>query len=129
MPESSPLAENKQISTAAVPVAGRSSGTRLPAREQELFATENSPRAATSRSTSLDDVETPAVAGSTTTMSWATAEADALVREMEASTMFCAMVIWGTVLEVELSGLRTWTGMLPTAATSAGEIGAVHAVT
>ena len=78
---------------------------------------------------SLFGLETPAVVGSTTTMSWATADWEPLVSGMGVSEIFCATVMRETMFDVELSGLRTWTGMLPIAATSAGEIGAVHAIT
>src|SRR5436305_2746510 len=109
MPASSPLAEKRQMSAAVAPVGGRASGIGLPASEQELLATEKTPRAAMSRSTSLFGLETPAVVGSTTTMSWATADWEPLVSGMGVSEIFCATVMRETMFDVELSGLRTWT--------------------
>src|SRR5260370_6531871 len=85
MPVSSALAEKRQMSVAATPEAGRCNGMGFPAREQELVAVEKTPRAATLRSTSAFGMETPAVGGSTTMMSWAVAEGALLGREMIAS--------------------------------------------
>src|SRR5579871_44007 len=66
---SSPLCEKTQISEAVAPLGGRISSKGFPARVQELFEVLNEPRAATFKSTSLFVCETPAVVGSTTTMS------------------------------------------------------------
>src|SRR5579864_4919634 len=66
---SRPLAEKRQISAVATPEDGRSSGNGFPAREQESLRVENAPRAATFKSRSLPGSETPAVVGSTTTIS------------------------------------------------------------
>src|SRR5216683_905446 len=52
-------------------LAGRSNVTGFPASEHELFVVENAPSAATFKSRSLPGTETPAVVGSTTTMSFA----------------------------------------------------------
>src|SRR6266849_10418576 len=126
---SRPLAEKRQRSAAASPVAGRCKATGFPASEQELLAVEKTPSAATFRSTSALGREAPAVVGSTTTMSFVVAEGAALVSEMISSEALGAATIRGTLLEVELSGLRTWTERLPGAETSAAVTGAVHSVT
>src|SRR5216684_2900234 len=102
---SRPLAEKRQRSAAASPVAGRCKATGFPASEQELLAVEKTPSAATLRSTS------------------------ALVREMISSEGLGAVIIRERLLEVVLSGLRTWTERLPGAETSAAMTGAVHSVT
>src|SRR6266436_5088631 len=126
---SRPLAEKRQMSTAASPVAGRCRGTGFPASEQELLAVENAPRAATLGSTSALGRETPAVVGSTTTISFAVAEGVALVSGMTSSEVLGAATIRETLLEAVLSGLRTWTERLPGVETSAAVTGAVHSVT
>src|SRR6266478_4736011 len=112
---SRPLAEKRQRSAAASPVAGRRKATGFPASEQELLAMEKAPSAA--------------VVGSTRTMSFVVAEGAALVREMISSEGLGAATTRETLLEVELSGLRTWTKRLPGAETSAEVTGAVHSVT
>src|SRR5258707_15384287 len=66
---SRPLAEKRQMSATATPVAARCKATGFPASEQELLAVENAPRAATFRSTSALGRETPAGGGAATTMS------------------------------------------------------------
>src|SRR5258707_8566603 len=76
------LAEKRQMSATATPVAGRCKATGFPASEQELLAVEKAPRAATFRSTSALGRETPAVEGATTTMSLDVAERVALGRGM-----------------------------------------------
>src|SRR5216683_6431437 len=110
-------------------LAGRSNGTGFPASEHELFAVENSPSAATFKSRSLPGTETPAVVGSTTTMSFAVAAGATLDNEITSSELFCAATISETLLEVVASGLRICTATLPTETTSAGVTGAVHSVT
>src|ERR1700687_64700 len=126
---SRPLAEKRQMSAAASPVAGRGRGTGFPASEQELLAVEKTPRAATLRSTSALGRETPAVVGSTTTMSFVLAEGAAVVSEMTSSEVLGAATTRERLLEVVASGLRTWTERLPNAETSAAVTGAVHSVT
>src|SRR6266852_1403598 len=126
---SRPLAEKRHMSAAASPAAGRGRGTGFPASEQELVAVEKTPSAATFRSTSAVGRETPAVVGSTTTMSFVEAEGAALASEMTSSEALRAATIRETLLEVVLSGLRIWTERLPGAETSAAMTGAVHSVT
>src|SRR5260370_14728024 len=126
---SRPLAEKRQMSAAATPLAGRCNGTGFPASEQELVAVEKAPRAATLRSTSAFGRDTPAVVGSTTMMSWAVAEGAPLVREMIASAVLGAITIREALFEVVPSGLRTWTERFPGTETSAAVTGAVHSVT
>src|SRR6267143_3499548 len=123
---SRPLAEKRQMSATATPVAGRCKATGFPASEQELLAVKKAPRAATFRSTSAWRRDAPAVEGSTTTMSLDVAEGAALVREMISSDGLRAATMRETLLEVELSGLRTWTERLPAVETSAAVTGAVH---
>src|SRR6266851_4441545 len=122
-------AEKRHMSAAASPAAGRGRGTGFPASEQELVAVEKTPSAATLRSTSALGRETPAVVGSTTTMSFVEAEGAALVSEMTSSEALRAATIRETLLEVVLSGLRIWTERLPGVETSAAMTGAVHSVT
>src|SRR5260370_37737419 len=129
MPVSSPLAEKREMSVAATPEGGRCNGMGFQAREQELVAVEKTPRAATLRSTSAFGMETPAVVGSTTMMSWAVAEGALLVREMIASAVLGAITMRETLLEVVAFGLRTWMERFPGRATSAAVTGAVHCVT
>jgi hypothetical protein len=106
------------MSAAASPVAGRGKDTGFPASEQELLAVEKTPRAATSRSTSAFGRETPAVVGSTTMMSLPTAVGAAAVREIVSSEAFGTITPRETLLDVDVSGLRTWTERLPAAARS-----------
>src|SRR5258707_7887618 len=120
---SRPLAENKQMSAATTPVAGRCKGTGFPASEHELAVVEKTPRAATFRSTSAFGRETPAVGGSTTMMSLAVAAGAALGREMISSEGFGAATRRETLLGVVPSGVRTWTGGLPRADTTAAANG------
>src|SRR5258708_16411305 len=121
---SRPVAEKRQMSAAAAAVEGRCKGTGFPASEQELLAVEKAARAAAFRSTSAFGSETPAVVGSTTTMSLAVAEGAAAVREIISSETFGAMTLRETLLDVELSGLRIWTERLPGAERSAAVTGA-----
>src|SRR5260370_41527418 len=104
---SRPLAEKRQMSAAATPVAGRCNGTGFPASEQELVAVEKTPRAATLRSTSAFGRETPAVVGSTTMMSWAVAEGAPLVREMIGSAGLGAIWQREKLVEGGPDGVRT----------------------
>src|SRR5277367_6345201 len=66
---SKPDCEKRQMSAAEIPFAGRKMGIALPARLQVFVAVTYNPRAATSRSRLLREVSTPALVGSTTTMS------------------------------------------------------------
>src|SRR5260370_25026565 len=110
---SRPVAEKRQMSAAATPLAGRCNGTGFPASEQELVAVEKTPRAATLRSTSAFGRETPAVVGSTTMMSWAVAEGAPLVREMIASAVVGAITMKETLLEAVPSRFLTLTQRVP----------------
>src|SRR5882757_4041358 len=110
---SSPLAEKRQMSAAAIPLGGRSNGTGFPASEHELVMVENAPSAATFKSTPAFGKETPAVVGSTTMMSLAVAVGAALVSVMSSSNTLGAATIRETLLEVVLSGLRIWTERFP----------------
>src|ERR1700676_1659646 len=129
MPVSRPLAEKRQMSAAASPVAGRCRGTGFPASEQELATVENTPKAATFRSTSALGSETPAGVGSTTMMSLAWAEGARPVSEITSSEAFGATTIRRTLFEVVSFGLRICTERLPGFETSAALTGAVHSVT
>jgi len=62
-------------------------------------------------------------------MSLVLEEGAALVSEISSSEALGAATISGTLLDVELSGLRIWTERLPALATSPGATGAVHCVT
>src|SRR5271170_4691319 len=125
---SKPLSENRQMSAGEVPLAGRSSTTGLPVNAQELFAGEKVPSASTFRSTSLPGTDTPAVEGSTTTISSAVAAGAALVSEMISSEPLGAPTTSKTTLDSVPTGSCTCTVRLPAAATSAGVTGAVHSV-
>src|SRR5260370_39629306 len=96
---SRPLAEKRQMSATATPVAGRCKATGFPASEQELLAVENAPRAATFRSTSALGRETPAVEGATTTMSLGVAGGAALGRGGSLSDGLRAGTVRGALLE------------------------------
>src|SRR5712671_96616 len=126
---SSPLAEKRQMSAAAIPLGGRSNGTGFPASEHELVMVENAPSAATFKSTPAFGKGTPAVVGSTTMMSLAVAVGAALVSVMSSSNTLGAATIRETLLEVVLSGLWIWMERFPALATSTGVTGAVHSVT
>src|SRR5258707_12984811 len=110
MLESRPLAEKRQMSATATPVAGRCKATGFPASEQELLAVEKAPRAATFRSTSALGRETPAVEGATTTMSLDVAGGVGVGRGMILPEGLRGATVKGTLLGGGLSGLRTWTG-------------------
>src|SRR5258708_16462912 len=104
---SRPLAENKQMSAATTPVAGRCKGTGFPASEHELAVVEKTPRAATFRSTSAFGRETPAVVGATTMMSFAVAEGGALGRgRISAEVLGCGREC-DTLVEGVQFGLST----------------------
>src|SRR5579872_6602409 len=82
---SNPLSEKTQTSNVVLPLAGRCRGIGLPESAQELFVTENMPSAATLMSTSLPCALTPAVVGSTTTMSLPVAVGEALLSAIHRS--------------------------------------------
>src|SRR5260370_22783878 len=107
---SRPLAEKRQMSATATPVAGRCKATGFPASEQELLAVENAPRAATFRSTSALGRETPAGEGATTTMSLDVAGGGGLVREMISSDGLGAATVGGTRVEGVWAGVPKWAG-------------------
>src|SRR5271157_1221223 len=117
---SRPLEEKTQRSAVAEPDAGRARTTGFPASVQELAAVEKKPSAATSRSTLAPGADTPAVVGSTTTMSRPSAEGEDDVSEMTSSFVEGATMTTETWLDAELSGLRIWMGRVPEAAMSAG---------
>src|SRR5260221_14077444 len=106
---SSPLAEKRQMSAAATPVAGRCRATGFPASEHELVIVEKAPRAARFKSTPAFGIETAAVVGSKTTMSLPVADGAALVSDMSSSGTLGAAMMRGTLLEMVLSGLWIWT--------------------
>src|SRR5690348_12265928 len=123
---SNPLCEKRQMSAVAVPVAGRCSGTGLPPSAQELVAVENAPSAATLRSRSLPEEETPAVVGSTTTMPLPVAAGDELVRVMTSSEGLGGTTTSDTAFDVAPLGFWIWIETLPGRATSVAVTGAVH---
>src|SRR5882757_2760870 len=102
MPVSRPLAEKRQMSAAATPLAGRCRATGFPASEHELAMVENAPRAATFKSTPAFGKETPAVVGSTTMMSLPLAVGAALVSEISSSEILGAATIREALLDVLL---------------------------
>src|SRR5579863_4559726 len=104
---SSPLSENTQRSKVELPLAGLCSATGLPESEQELFSTENMPSAATLMSTSLPCALTPAVVGSTTTMSFPVADGELLLRAITSSEAFGMATTRKTALELLPSGFST----------------------
>src|ERR1700747_2140660 len=87
---SSPLCEKTHTSAVPAPLDGRTNGTGLPASVQELLVVLNAPSAATFRSISDPVVETPAVVGSTTTMSFPVALGAPLDSVITANDVFCA---------------------------------------
>jgi len=125
---SKPLSEKRQRSAALLPPAGRCSVTGFPARVQTLFAVENGPMAATSRSTSSSAVEMPAVVGSTTTMFCPVATGAAVVSGMEASEEFGGATTSSTTLLCVLPGFCTWMETAPATETSPAVTGAMHSV-
>src|SRR5579863_2674290 len=129
MPVSSPRSENTQRSKVELPLAGLCSATGLPESEQELFATENMPSAATLMSTSLPCALTPAVVGSTTTMSLPVAFGETALNAMTSSDAFGMATTRETPLDFVPSGFWTWTETFPAMETSTPDTGAVHCVT
>src|SRR5215475_13166030 len=125
---SNPACENKQMSTLDVPLDGRANRTGLPVSAHELFAVENKPIAATFRSSGFPADETPAVVGSTATMSFAVAPGVAALNEIASSPALGTGTIRETAFELEPSGFRTCMLTLPLTATSPAVIAAVHSV-
>src|SRR2546423_7003094 len=106
MPLSSPLAEKTQMSAVAVPLAGRCSTTRFPAKEQEFVTVEKAPNAATFRSTSAPETDTPAVVGSTTTIVFPVTSGAVLVKKMVSSEAFGAITTSDAAFDVAPFGFR-----------------------
>src|SRR5712664_41163 len=101
---SKPLCEKTQMSAVEVPLAGRGNGIALPPSVQELFVVENAPSAATSRSKSFPGTETPAVVGSTTTVSLPLAAGAALLSAITSSELFGAASTSNTAFDFLPSG-------------------------
>src|SRR6266852_1381122 len=112
---SRPLAEKMQRSKVETPDAGRANRAGLPASVQELFTVEKIPRAATFRSTSAPGCETPAVAGSTTTMSFPLASGVAGVKAIASSAPPGAATTIATLFDGVPSGFRNCTDRFPAA--------------
>src|SRR5271168_2054954 len=125
---SSPLSEKMQMSAVVVPLAGLVSGTGFPASVQELLEVEKAPSAATFRSTSFPPALTPAVVGSTTTMSCPVAAGVVLLSEIASSEVFGAATASETTLDVVPPGFWICTVTFPATATSVAVTGAVHCV-
>src|SRR5229473_5938712 len=123
---SSPLCEKRQMSAVEVPLAGRGSGIALPPSVQELFAVLNVPSAATFKSRSLPGTVTPAVVGSTTTMSFPVAAGALLPSAITSSEMLGTATISATAFDFVPFGFCICMDTLPAAATSAAVTGAVH---
>src|SRR5579885_452026 len=123
---SNPLCEKRQMSAAEVPLAGRLSTTGFPVSEQVFVAVANAPTAATFKSTLLPGDETPAVVGSTTTMSLPVAFGAPLVNAICSSEGLGAATTSATTLDFVPSGFCACTVMLPALATSAAVTGAAH---
>src|SRR5216683_1696459 len=123
---SSPLCEKRQMSAVEVPLAGRGSGIALPPSVQELFAVLNVPSAATFKSRSLPGTETPAVVGSTTTMSLPVAAGALLLSAITSSETYGAATISATAFDFVPFGFCICTATLPAAATSAAVTVAVQ---
>src|SRR5882672_12961628 len=123
---SCPLCEKMQMSEVVVPLVGRCKGIALPPSVHALLAVLNCPNAPTFGSTSLPGTETPAVVGSTTTMSFPVATGALPLRAITSSETFGATTISTTAFEDLPPGLWIWTDKLPATATSAAVTGAVH---
>ena len=106
---SRPLSENRQTSAVAMPLPGRCRSTGFPVSEHELFVVEKFPSAARFKSTSLPGTDTPAVVGSTTTMSFAIAEGTLPVSRMLSSELFGGATTSETAFDLALFGFRTCT--------------------
>src|SRR5215475_8824590 len=125
---SRPLCEKIQISAVEAPIAGRTSGIGFPASVHELFAALNAPIAATFKSTSPFGCETPAVVGSTTTMSLSIAVGTFAVSGNESLDPSNARRTNEMAFDFVPSGFCTCTETLPADCVSVGVTGAVHSV-
>src|SRR5258708_33416709 len=96
---SNPLCEKTQTSAVAVELAGRCKGIALPPNAHVLLLVTNKPSAATFKSRLLPGTETPAVVGSTTTMSLPAAAGAALLRAITSSEAFGAAIIRDTAFD------------------------------
>src|SRR2546425_5419601 len=123
---SNPLCEKRQMSAVDVPLAGRTTGIALPPSVHELLAVENTPSAATFKSRSLPATDTPAVVGSTTTMSLPVALGAALLSVITSSEAFGAATTREITFDFVPSGFWIWMETFPAAATSVAVTGAVH---
>src|ERR1700680_4577729 len=123
---SSPLCEKRQTSTVATLLCGRVSITGLPPSVQELFIAEKMPSAATSKSTSLPGTDTPAVVGSTTTMSLPETSGAPALNEITSSDALGTATTNDTAFDSAPPGFCTCTLTLPASATSAAVTGAIH---
>src|SRR5947209_8739131 len=117
------LCENTQMSAEAIPLTGRCSETGLPPSVQLFVAVTNVPSAATLISRLNPGSSSPAVVGSTTTMSFSVALGTALVKEIWSVPFPGAATTKATALETLPSALCICTEMLPACATSAGVTG------
>src|SRR5260370_9518498 len=116
---SNPLCEKMQTSAVAVPLLGRCNEIALPPRVHVLLLVTNGPNAATFKSRSLAGTETPAVVGSTTTMSFPVAAGNALLSAITSSETFGAATISDTAFDFVPLGFLIFTDKLPVASTSA----------
>src|SRR6266849_2577143 len=123
---SNPLCEKRQMSAVAVPLAGRCNGMGFPPRVQELFTVENTPSAATFKSRSRPGEETPAVVGSTTTMSFPVAPGAELLSAITSSEGFGGATTSDTAFDFVPFGFCICTETFPAIATSVAVTGAVH---
>src|ERR1700687_3360589 len=96
---SSPLCEKIQISAVEVPLAGRYSGIALPPSVHVLLAVMHVPHAPTCNSTSFPGTGTPAVVGSTTTMSFPVAAGALLLSAITSSERFGAATTSATAFD------------------------------
>ena len=99
---------------------------RISAQRAGIICDRKCPSAATSRSTSSPGTDTPAVVGSTTTMSLPIAVGSPAVNTIASSEIFGVATIIGTAFDLPLSGFCICTLTLPASATSAAVTGAMH---
>ncbi len=116
--ESSPLTENTQMSTTAVPDAGRGSTTGAPPSVQELLVTEKTPMAAIVSTTSACGTGEPAAEGSTTIMSFPLADGAASVKAITSGAGKSCATTKLTMFENVASGFCICTLKLPADARS-----------
>src|SRR6267154_3371748 len=127
MLESRPLCENTQISAVAAPFTGRTTVTGFPPRPHVLFAVLNNPSAAMSRSTSLAGCETPAVVGSTTTISTPVAAGELALNAMVEVPVPSGATINETLFDLCPFGFCSCTPTLPAVCVSVAVTAAVQA--